>query len=192
MNTSKTKKIFMFLIGAAIFSVPLFAELKDANKVDINVTEQKIAERYMPMDTLPEPPKKPQPKKPKPRERISERIEDDDFHPHMLLGDWVYKTHNKKVEVEFERDGEMEISVKDGFTREVKWEGFYKTTNSSIIFTAVVKKTESWKNGRKSKGKDRSNVEWKIQYRWENGKLVLSCKDFPPEIGRRISLNRDF
>ena len=40
-----------------------------------------------------------------------------------VTGDWILRESDKIIKVEFDRDGTMEITWKQGFTSEIEWKG---------------------------------------------------------------------
>lgn len=194
----KLNKMNAILATAMLLSLHLFAEQKNSHKEEhghfnestIHALEQapngKIAEMKKPDIKFPDQ------KKPN-RRYLDDEFEEEKFSAHFpIYGDWIFRTQTSEVEVEFERDGEMEITVKDGFTKKTKWKGFFKRKDSSVVFSVYLKETETWRDGRKNKSRERVNEEWKISCSSQEGKLILSSREFPKELERRLTLVRDF
>ena len=110
---------------------------------------------------------------------------------HGPFGDWEFRSMNKKIDFDFERNGKLEINVENGFISEIDWVGRWTADESVITFSVRAKKTEDKSRGREREMREPVDEVWKISYRVEGNKLILESKDFPKEIGRKITLRRD-
>ena len=103
-----------------------------------------------------------------------------------VIGDWIVRTTDTIVKAEFDRDGTMEITWKQGFTSETEWKGFWTVTDSEITFTVRIKETETWTNGKKRETRESMNEVWKIAYARDGETLTLTSDDLPKEIAGGI------
>ena len=99
-----------------------------------------------------------------------------------VMGDWIVRDTDKIVKVEFDRDGTMEITWKQGFASEVEWKGYWTATDSEITFTVRSKETETWTNGKKKETRESMNEVWKITYVRDGDTLKLTSSDLPKEV----------
>lgn len=111
---------------------------------------------------------------------------------HGPFGDWEARTMNKKIDFDFERNGKLEINVEKGFLSEIDWVGHWTADESVITFFVRAKKTEIEAPGRDRGMREPVDEVWKISYRVKGNKLILESKDFPKEIGPKITLRRDY
>ena len=99
-----------------------------------------------------------------------------------VMGDWIVRDTDKIVKVEFDRDGTMEITWKQGFASEIEWKGYWTATDSEITFTVRSKETETWTNGKKKETRESMNEVWKITYVRDGDTLKLTSSDLPKEV----------
>ena len=109
-----------------------------------------------------------------------------------VLGDWILRENDKIVKAEFDRDGTMEITWKQGFTSEIEWKGSWTATDSEITFTVRSKETETWTNGTKRETREAVNAVWKIKYKLSGDTLTLTSSDLPKEVANGTVYNRDY
>nr|WP_180485071.1 hypothetical protein [Treponema socranskii] len=99
-----------------------------------------------------------------------------------VMGDWIVRDTDKIVKAEFDRDGTMEITWKQGFASEIEWKGYWTATDSEITFTVKSKETETWTNGKKKEMRESMNEVWKITYTRDGDTLTLTSSDLPKEV----------
>ena len=99
-----------------------------------------------------------------------------------VMGDWIVRDTDKIVKAEFDRDGTMEITWKQGFASEIEWKGYWTATDSEITFTVRSKETETWTNGKKKETRESMNEVWKITYVRDGDTLTLTSRDLPKEV----------
>ncbi len=109
-----------------------------------------------------------------------------------VLGDWILRESDKIIKVEFDRDGTMEITWKQGFTSEIEWKGTWTASDSEITFTVRSKETETRTNGTKQETREAVNTVWKIKYKLSGDTLTLTSSDLPKEVANGTVYNRDY
>ena len=116
------------------------------------------------------------------RERPMKRVRAAGPIQNSVIGDWIVRDTDKIVKVEFDRDGTMEITWKQGFTSEIEWKGYWAATDSEITFTVNSKETETWTDGKKKETRESMNEVWKITYVRDGDALTLTSGDLPKEV----------
>lgn len=111
----------------------------------------------------------------------------------QIAGDWTYFDNNYLVKIDFDRDGDMEIKLREGNLSETEWEGFWTATANQITFNVVKKEVKDYTNASRRKTTERLFENWTINYSFDsNGALLLSCENLPSQVASGTAYQRSW
>lgn len=130
-------------------------------------------------------------KRPKPREHFPRQLMTQEQM--QIAGEWTYFDNNYFVKIDFDRDGDMEIKLREGNLNETEWEGFWTATVNQITFNVVKKEVKDYTNASRRKTTERLFENWTINYSFDsNGALLLSCENLPGQVASGTAYQRSW
>lgn len=125
-------------------------------------------------------------------------------HPHFtnsiltqeqmqIAGDWTYFDNNYFVKIDFDRDGDLEIKLREGNKTETEWEGFWTASANQITFNVVKKEVKDYTTTMQRKTTERLAETWTINYSFDSsGALLLTCSNLPNQVASGTAYQRSW